>query len=137
MLGCLLTRPGAVVAGSSISTTPAEVIRKMPDDEKIDRKDIGKGRFAALPSAAVRALATAKWRVPDDAPEAAAELAGEALERLVGIMYGKVSFRKAPSALKAAAMIREEICGPLTQKVEVKGSLSLADLVTKATAGDK
>jgi hypothetical protein len=69
----------------------------------------------------VKAVKAAGLRVPDTAKPAERELADEALGLLVTVMRGGVHFMEAPTRLKAATRIREEICGPLATKVEHSG----------------
>lgn len=92
-----------------------------------------KGSSSPLPHNAVKSLRESKFRVPDDASPEAAELAGYCIQRYVDLMAGIVPYRKSATVFKAAQALREEICGPVAQKVEVKGSLSLSDLVIAAT----
>lgn len=67
------------------------------------------------------ALAAAGLRVPKDAPEGYRDLADEGLETIVAAMRGEFHFTEAGPRLKAATRIREEVCGPLLQKVEHSG----------------
>lgn len=69
----------------------------------------------------VKALKAAGLRVPKDAPEGHRELADEALQRIVDVMRGDVSYLEAGGVLKASTHIRAEICGELTKKVEASG----------------
>lgn len=46
------------------------------------------------------------------------ELADEALGTIAAVMRGQVHYLEAQSRLKAATRVREEVGGPLTQKVE-------------------
>lgn len=78
------------------------------------------------------AIASARIRIPKDASPVEAMIAKRSLERLIEVMEGRVPFRKANAALKAAVMVREEICGPIQRTVEVKGGLSLEALVSAA-----
>ncbi|QSQ14060.1 hypothetical protein [Myxococcus landrumensis] len=48
-------------------------------------------------------------------------LADRAFQRVVDVLEEQVYFQNAPSVLKAATIIREEICGPVAQKHEVAG----------------
>ncbi len=68
-----------------------------------------------------RALKTLHWRVPADAPKDVARLADKALDCIVDIM--RHPRPGAADALKAAAMIREEICGAVARRLEVRASL--------------
>jgi hypothetical protein len=93
----------------------------------------GAGRPAGsknvLPTGAVKAIKALRLRVPDNAPEEAKELADRALSRVADVMNGKVHSSIATPVLKAATHIREEICGPLTKKIEVEGKLGLSGLL--------
>jgi hypothetical protein len=85
-----------------------------------------------LPMGSIKAINAAKWRVPDDAPEAVQELADRALERIAAVMDGMVPDHKVQSTLKAAIAIREEVCGPPVKKLEVEGKMGLMALLTAA-----
>lgn len=60
-------------------------------------------------------------RVPDGATPEAAELADRAFARVVDVLEERVHFQQAGHVLKAATMVREEICGPVAQKHELAG----------------
>ncbi len=79
------------------------------------------GSNNTLPLGAVDALKTLRHRVPEGAPALLADLAGEGLQRIVDVMNERVHFSAAASVLKAAAMLREEVCGPVAQKLEHSG----------------
>jgi hypothetical protein len=87
-----------------------------------------------LSPADYEAIAAARIRIPKTATPVEAKIAQRGLERLIEVMEGRVPFRKANAALKAAVMVREEICGPIQRTVEVKGGLSLEALVSAASA---
>jgi len=74
----------------------------------------------ALPRGAVIAIRALKHRVPAGASPEAAELAGEALETVVEVMRGNVR-KLTRERLTAAAMLREEMCGPVPKKHEHTG----------------
>lgn len=80
-----------------------------------------KGSRNALPYGAVQAVAALNLRIPEGTPPAAKELADKAFARVVDVLEEVVDFRQAGAVLKAASMIREEICGPIAQKHEVAG----------------
>ncbi len=61
-------------------------------------------------------------RVPEDASPAARAIADEAFEVLVKVMRGQVSFVEAPIRRAAAKDVREEICGPVAQRVNLGGA---------------
>jgi hypothetical protein len=77
------------------------------------------GARNSLPLGAVGALKALRHRVPDGAPAPLADLAGEALEVVASVLRGEVYDAQAAQVrLKAAAMAREEVCGPIKQRVE-------------------
>lgn len=80
------------------------------------------GTLNALRLGEVKALKVANLRVPESATDDEAQLAGIALSRMVDVMLGNEDFRQAPSVLKAATAIREEICKPVAQKIEHTGA---------------
>lgn len=79
------------------------------------------GSKNALPAGTVKAIKAARLRVPDDASPEAGELAGRALERIIDVMEDRVGFGGF-AVLSAARAIREEVCGPVKQKVEHTGA---------------
>lgn len=83
----------------------------------------GAGRKPGTPNTLaygeVKAIKSAKLRLPDGADEQSQLLAGRSLQRIVDVMEGRVSYLEAGAVLKAATRIREEVCGPLTQKQEI------------------
>lgn len=83
----------------------------------------------ALPKGGVKAIASLRIRVPDNVSEEAKELADTALQRIADVMLEKVSYKRANSVLKSATAIREEICGPVTRKVEVEGKIGITALL--------
>lgn len=96
------------------------------------------GSYSILPMDAIKALRAAKLRVRKDLAEdpelgtAVGELAGYALERTAMVLGGKVSSKKAPSVLKAAIQIRQEVCDPVEQIHKV-GGFDIAAAVGAAT----
>lgn len=70
----------------------------------------------------IQAIKALNLRVPEGATDAARALANRALERVVDVLEEGVDFRQAGSVLKAATIIREEVCGPMAQKHEVGGA---------------
>lgn len=82
----------------------------------------GSGRPAgtknALALGEVAAVKAAGLRVPESATQAQRELADRALQRIAAVMEEKVGAFASTSVLKAAAHLREEICGAVKQKVE-------------------
>lgn len=79
------------------------------------------GSRNALPLNAVQAIRALRYRVPAGTPEPLAEVAGEAFERVVAVMRGEVLPDVAATVLKAATVVRHEVCGPLAQKLEHTG----------------
>jgi hypothetical protein len=89
------------------------------------------GSRNTLPLGAVSAIRALKLRVPKDAPEEHAELAGEALETVVDVMRGREkSAGLAFARLSAARAVREEICGKVTDKLEVTPAADAAAAVS-------
>jgi len=66
----------------------------------------------------VSALKAAGLRVPDNATEAQRALADWCQQRIIDVVAGNVFHKLAPSVLGGAKSLREEICGPVKQKVE-------------------
>lgn len=79
-----------------------------------------KGVFQPLPRGAVEAVKACRLRVPAGASEDAAKLADLALQRIVDVMVGQniAPFVSQQDVLKAASIVRNEVCGPVTQKLE-------------------
>lgn len=76
------------------------------------------GSKGVLPYGHVQAVKALNWRVPESAPEPAKEVAQRSWDRIVDVLEERVGFQEAGHVLKAATIIREEICGPLKQRVE-------------------
>lgn len=74
---------------------------------------------------ALRTINPKRYRVPDDAPPEMAELADRALQRISDVMEEGVEANLSPSVLKAAATIREEVCGPVEKKIRLTGTLEM------------
>lgn len=76
----------------------------------------------------VAALAAAKLRPPPpDAPKEVHQLAARALQRITHVMEEGVWEKHGRNVLAAATRIREEACGPLTQRLVVSGLETLTD----------
>ena len=84
----------------------------------------GAGRPAGvaevLPRGAVKAIRAMRHRVPDGTPRQLADVADEALATVVDVMRGRV-VDGARERLSAAALLREEVCGPVPKRHEVSG----------------
>lgn len=94
-----------------------------------------KGSKNTLNYGEVAAIAAAKLRPPpSEAPPEVHQLAARALERITDVMEEKVWERQGRNVLAAATRIREEACGPLTQKVEHSADSSFAELLKEARA---
>lgn len=78
------------------------------------------GATNALPYGAIKAVRAVNLRVPEGAPPEVAELANRALQRVVDVMEGRVKVDSG-GVLKAATLLREEVCGPVAQKLSVGG----------------
>lgn len=81
------------------------------------------GATAALAHGEVQALKTLRHRVPEGTDPKVAHVADQAFGQIVAVMRGEVSsfMGHAAAVLKASSMIREEVCGPLAQKLSVGG----------------
>lgn len=78
------------------------------------------GATNALEMGAVNAIQTFRHRVPESASREAAAVADEAMGAIIQVMRGEVMFG-ATDRLRAATMVRQEVCGPIAQKVEHGG----------------
>lgn len=129
------------LARSAETRRAARVEQGLPPDPTPEEKQALMAAMSAkgveaprsgLPVGAVRAISVMRHRLPADASPEMVEVAGYAFSRMVDVLAGKVSFRKAPSVLKAAVETRAELCGPIQQKVEMSGGVSLEMLVARA-----
>lgn len=78
-----------------------------------------KGATNALALGEVRAIKALRLRVPESTPEPLASVADEAFDVVVRTMRGEqFDPGMAQVQLRAAAMVREEVCGPVKQRVE-------------------
>ena len=93
------------------------------------QEDLVRGAKRDLPYGAVKALEQMRHRVPDNVSDPLKVVADLAFQRKVDVMCGKVSFRQAPSVLKAACEVRDEICGPIPREMNIKAQMSLEMLV--------
>lgn len=75
------------------------------------------GTKNVLPLGAVKAVKAAGLRVPGAATAAERALADRAQQRIIDVMEGTVRRNSLP-VLSAARVLREEICGPVKQRVE-------------------
>ena len=90
-----------------------------------------RGSASGLPLGAVGAIKALRHRIPAGTPEALAAVADEAFSTVVAVMRGKVG-HEVTARLNASRYVREEICGPIAQKVELEVGKSLADRLTRA-----
>jgi hypothetical protein len=82
----------------------------------------------------IQAVRSLKHRVPKDTHPELAKLADYALMRIVAAMDEQIPEEHAGIVLKAATLIRDEICGPIVKKVEVK--MGLAQMLAQAALED-
>lgn len=85
-----------------------------------------------LPYGSKAALKTLNYRVPEGTPPDLCHVANEALVRLCDVMDQGVRSEDAGHVLKAAQVIRHEVCGPLTQKIEHTGKVTFEQLVLES-----
>lgn len=85
-----------------------------------NRKRAGRpvGSKSALGYGETSAVKAAGLRVPEAATKEQRALADRCQERIIDVMEGKVFHKLATPVLGAAKALREEICGPLKQRVE-------------------
>jgi len=79
--------------------------------------------LSGLEQRAIRVVAPRGIRHPKDIPPEYAHLADRAFQRIVDVMEEEVHSKRAKGVLSAAIEIREEICGPKVQRIELNGSL--------------
>jgi hypothetical protein len=79
---------------------------------------------------AVKAIKSLNLRKPDKMTPEQEEMLRETEDAIVKVMKGKVHGSVAGPVLKAAVTIRDEIVGPVAQRIDanVNGKLSLAQL---------
>ena len=101
------------------------------------------GSRNVLPMGAIKVLKTLnekKFRVRADIAdpetlEAAAEQANYAREQTYKVLMGKgVSVKRAPSSLKAAETLLEEVTEPIVKATKIDGNLTLGGAVAAAAA---
>lgn len=80
------------------------------------------GSSSALRYGEVKALRGLRYRVPEGTHEAFADVADIAFERIVDVMLERVDPKQGAQVLKSATHIREEICGPVAQRLEHTGA---------------
>lgn len=74
-----------------------------------------------LPKGAIQAVKALGLRVPEGTDPALREVADRAFQRVVDVLEERVGFQQAGHVLKAATVLREEVCGPLAQTVKHTG----------------
>ena len=79
--------------------------------------------LSTLEVKAIRVFAPRGVRHPPNMPPEHQRLADRAFQRLVDVMEEEVHSKRAKGVLTAAVEIREELCGPKTQRIELSGSL--------------
>jgi len=109
---------------------PDKFKRKRRTDEVKAGPGRPQGSTNALPRGAVGALKALRHRVPEGIPEPLAEIADEAFDVVVSCMRGDVS-SELTGRLSASKYVREEICGPIAQKLEVNLGKGLAERIKK------
>lgn len=92
------------------------------------RKGAGrpKGKGDSLPRGAVKAIKALRHRVPADASPEAQAVADEAMATVINVMRGKGGARFVRERLTAAAMVRDEVCGPVPKELKHTGNVTIA-----------
>lgn len=111
--------------GTKLAVKGDKKVARRKWDQKKDFRERSKN---ALPLGMVKAL---NHRLPPNATDDQAEVANWAFEQIAKVAAGKVSFRQAPSVLKAATQIREEINGPIPKEINVNAKLTLEQLLAR------
>jgi hypothetical protein len=88
-----------------------------------------KGSRNVLPMGMIKAIKALNMRVPKDTTDSQKEILKETEDAILKVMRGKVHGSIATPVLKAAVVAREEICGLLTQKLDVNQKVGLFDLL--------
>jgi len=88
------------------------------------------GSTNALPGGAVGAIKALRHRMPEGLPVDVVEVADRAMGTVIAVMDGQVTW-DTQARLSAAKYVREEICGPMVQKVELTLGKGLADRIKK------
>lgn len=87
--------------------------------------------YSRLSHVETRALHGLHYRVAPDTHPVLGDIADSALIRMIDVMNEQVDPVHAGNVLKAASMIRDEICGPIAKKVELK--MGLAEMLALAS----
>ena len=98
---------------------------------KSTRRSTSAGRVKARPPS-LALPAGVFHRVPDNTDPQLAKIADRALERQLDVMEERVPPGLARAVLAASVELRDEICGPKPKAVNVKGELTLAEVVAAA-----
>ena len=101
--------------------------RKPPGGDRpgAGRKKGTKDSRPREPHGTAVAIEALKHRIPEGTPPELEKMANTALRRIWDVMEQLVPYQHAPSVLKAAGMTREEICGPVTQRLDLSGSVNV------------
>jgi hypothetical protein len=114
----------------------------------------GRNAHTGLPKGAVAAIRSAKRRVPEGTDDESAQIAQEAFDTMVKVMRGEVPIRRLQSdvvdgagqvvsststviqsptlSLTAARLVRDDVCGPPTQRIELKDTTDMAERIRDA-----
>jgi hypothetical protein len=90
------------------------------------------GAVGSSPAVPPSVTKLARFRVPEDVDPSIGALADRALQRIEDVLEGRVEANMAGHVLRAAGMAREEVCGQVPKDINVKGVLSISDLVRAA-----
>jgi len=137
--------------GSKPDTKP----RKRRTDNPVPPPNYkGRNAHTGLPKGAVAATRAMKRRVPEGTDEESESLAQEAFDAYVRVMRGEVPIKRLQQVvvdeagqvvsdtstviqsptltLTAARLVRDDVCGPPTIKVEVQDTTEMADRIRDA-----
>ena len=96
------------------------MVRKTKGGGSGKRRGGGKRPRAASkrPTSAAAASRAIGWRVPREAPDDIRAVADEALQTITSVMRGGDAGERG-ARLRAAVRVREEVCGPIVQRIDV------------------
>ncbi len=90
-----------------------------------------------LPTGAITAIKATNLRIPEGTPIEHIMVADAAAQRVIDVMLGRVHSSIAQPVLKAATVLREEICGAVTRNLNVKAEASITTILDEMSAIEK
>ncbi len=100
--------------------------RKKSYDLEADKK---RGAKRDLPYGAVKAIQSIRMTEGKVLAPEVQKVTNMCNQRRMDVMLGKVAYRQAPSVLRAADVLMDEMHGPIPKEINVKAALTLEHLV--------